>query len=80
MELVALGKSVDLFTIQRATSRMYRFKTCLLQWRAGRLERLVTTVDPRSTRWRHRYEELASFRPDNRRFLRLARMPARGLE
>jgi hypothetical protein len=75
MELVALGKSVDLFSIQRATSRMYRYKTCLLQWRAGRLERMVTTDDQRSVRWRRRFAQIASFHPDNPYFTKLAALP-----
>jgi hypothetical protein len=74
MELVALGKSVDLFTIQRATSRVYHFKTCLLQWREGRLVRLVTTVDRRSADWgrKVRYDALD---PSNPRFRRLMDLP-----
>ncbi|PRQ09013.1 hypothetical protein [Enhygromyxa salina] len=75
MQLVALGKSVDLFTIQRATSRMYRHKTCLLQWRNGRLERVVTTVDPRSASWRRRYQEHRGFHPENPQFGYLTRLP-----
>jgi hypothetical protein len=52
LELVQLGKAVDLFTIQRASSRVYKYKTVLLQWRSGRLTRLVTTDDPASAkRW-----------------------------
>ena len=51
VELVAAGKSVDLLTIQRATSRAYKYKTCLLQWREGRLTRLQTTDDARGSRW-----------------------------
>ena len=47
VELAALGKDVDLFTIQRATSRSYKYKTCLLRWRRGRLVTLVTTDDKR---------------------------------
>lgn len=75
MELVALGKSVDLFTIQRATSRMYHYKTCLLQWRSGRLERLMTTPDQRSVDWRRRFTEQRSFQPDNPRFADLMTLP-----
>jgi len=75
MELVALGKSVDLFTIQRATSRMFRYKTCLLQWRGGRLQRLVTTDDRRSLQWRKRFSEMGDFAPNNPRFAELAAMP-----
>jgi hypothetical protein len=75
MELVALGKSVDLFSIQRATSRMYRYKTCLLQWRAGRLERLMTTDDQRSVGWRRRFAQIGSFHPDNPYFAKLAARP-----
>jgi hypothetical protein len=72
MELVALGKSVDLFTIQRATSRVYYYKTCLLQWREGRLARLVTTVDPRSTDWgrNYSYDAFAPSNPIFRRFMK----------
>ena len=52
LELVRDGKSVDLFTVQRASSRVYKYKTVLAQWRAGRLARLVTTDDRISpTRW-----------------------------
>jgi hypothetical protein len=74
MELVVQGKSVDLFTIQRATSRVFHYKTCLLQWREGRLARLVTTVDPRSTDWgqKFRYDVLD---PMNPRFRRLMNLP-----
>jgi hypothetical protein len=74
MELVALGKSVDLFTIQRATSRVFHYKTCLLQWREGKLERLVTTVDPRSSNWtsKFRYDALD---PSNPRFRQLMDLP-----
>lgn len=74
MELVALGKSVDLFTIQRATSRVFHYKTCLLQWREGKLVRLVTTVDPRSSDWsqKFRYDALD---PMNPRFRRLMNLP-----
>jgi hypothetical protein len=50
LELVQLGKSVDLFTLQRASSRVYRYKTALLQWRDCRLVRLVTTNDLASAR------------------------------
>ena len=46
VEIAAAGKDVDLFTIQRATRRSYKYKTCLLQWREGRLVTLVTTDDP----------------------------------
>jgi len=45
LELVQKGKSVDLFTIQRASSRVYQYKTAFLQWRQGHLLRLVTTDD-----------------------------------
>ena len=45
LELVTLGKTVDLFTIQRASARQYKYKTCLLQWRDGKLVNLVTTDD-----------------------------------
>lgn len=45
VELAALGKEVDLFTVQRATSRFYKYKTCLLRWRGGKLVTLVTTDD-----------------------------------
>lgn len=74
LELVALGKSVDLFTIQRATSRVYLYKTCLLQWRDGKLVRLMTTTDPRSTNWgtKFRYDVL---RPDSPRFVALRELP-----
>src|SRR5262249_23206697 len=52
LDLVKNGKSVDLFTIQRASSRIYKYKTVLLQWREGRLLRLVTTNDELgSDRW-----------------------------
>lgn len=47
LELVAKGKDVDLFTIQRATVRLYKYKTCLLQWRKGQLVTLTTTDDKR---------------------------------
>jgi hypothetical protein len=74
MELVALGKSVDLFTIQRATSRVFHYKTCLLQWREGRLMRLVTTVDPRSINFAQKVR-YGTFHPMNPRFRRLMDLP-----
>jgi hypothetical protein len=45
MELVQKGKDVDFFTIQRATRRHYKYKTCLLRWRSGKLTELLTTDD-----------------------------------
>ena len=52
LELVQKGKTVDLFTIQRASSRLYKYKTVLLQWRKGNLLRLITTDDElRKDRW-----------------------------
>jgi hypothetical protein len=51
LELVQKSKSVDLFTIQRATGRVYKYRTVLIQWRNGRLSRLVTTDDPKQNRW-----------------------------
>lgn len=75
MELVARGKSVDLFTIQRATSRLYHYKTCLLQWRGGRLTRLQTTPDGRSVIWKDRIEaNRKKLRPGNARFAELAKV------
>lgn len=80
MELVALGKSVDLFTIQRATSRVFHYKTCLLQWRDGRLARLVTTVDPRSADWgsKFRYDAFHPSNPGFRRLMQLLPPDAKG--
>ena len=75
LELVARGKSVDLLTVQRATSRMFRYKTCLLQWRDARLVRLVTTNDPRSAGWRRRFNAIPDSRPPNQRFARIAGVP-----
>ena len=74
MELVALGKSVDLFTIQRATSRVYHYKTCLLQWREGKLVRLMTTADPRSSNWDQKFKQDV-FHPSNTFFRRLMHKP-----
>jgi hypothetical protein len=51
VELAATGRDVDLFAIQRATSRAYKYKTCLLQWRQGRLSRLQTTDDAKGSKW-----------------------------
>lgn len=51
MELAVRGKEVDLFTIQRASSRHYRYKTCLLQWRKGKMVRCVTTDDKEKKMW-----------------------------
>jgi hypothetical protein len=52
LELVRTRKAVDLFTIQRASSRLYKYKTVLLQWRKGNLLRLITTDDEfRKDRW-----------------------------
>ena len=52
MEKVAQGKDVDLFTLQRASGRVYKYKTVFLQWRAGKLVRLVTTDDRKhAERW-----------------------------
>lgn len=45
LELVKKGKAVDLFTVQRAGSRVYKYKTCFLQWRAGKLTTMQTTDD-----------------------------------
>lgn len=71
VELVAHGKDVDLFTIQRATSRSYKYKTCFLRWRAGRLVDLMTTDDHEPKPWSP--DKLQSFRqsirPDNREFI-----------
>lgn len=45
MELVHQGKDVDLLTIQRATNRVYKYKTCFLQWRNGKLIHIAKTND-----------------------------------
>lgn len=72
MELVARGRDVDLFTLQTATGHAYKHKTCLLQWRAGRLTDLVTTEFKKPTKtWANgrmlkRYERI---RPDNAKFI-----------
>jgi hypothetical protein len=75
LELVALGKSVDLFTIQRATSRVFHYKTCLLQWREGKLVRLMTTVDPRSTEWAKGSPHIAALDPDKKRYSKFIKRP-----
>jgi hypothetical protein len=80
VELVQKGKSVDLFTIQRASSRIYKYKTVLLQWRKGRLLRLITTNDElRPERWGE--PALASIRakidPENESFRELLPRSAR---
>jgi hypothetical protein len=71
VELAAAGKKVDLFTISRATSRAYKYKTCLMQWREGRLARLQTTDWSRvwDAGWDEVYGQIG---PGNPRFLRLA--------
>jgi hypothetical protein len=61
LELVRDGKRVDLLTIQRATSRVYKYKTVLVQWRDRRLTRLVTT-DDRDARRRWSPAALAELR------------------
>ncbi len=72
MELVALGKAVDLFTLQTATGHAYKHKTCLLRWRDGRLIDLATTEFKKPTKtWMNermlkRYERI---RPDNAKFI-----------
>lgn len=63
MELVHAGKDVDLFTIQRATSRTYRYKTCYLRWRNGRLETLRTAPD------KYRHQALIEARSEGRRLM-----------
>jgi hypothetical protein len=69
MELVAAGKSVDLLTIQRASSRVFAYKTCLLQWREGKLVRLLTTDDPRAATWADSWDEVyRAISPDNPRY------------
>ena len=46
--------------------------TCLLQWRAGRLVRLQTTLDPRAARWTEVFPEVGwSISPENARFVSL---------
>jgi hypothetical protein len=62
VELVRKGKRVDLFTIQRASSRVYKYKTALLQWREGRLVNLITTDDSRARQQKWTDEALASVR------------------
>ena len=71
IELVAQGKDVDLFAIQRATNRSYKYKTCFLQWRSGNLVRLTTTDDHDQKLWsEERLQTLyRSIRPDNREFI-----------
>jgi hypothetical protein len=77
LELVALGKRVDLFTIQRATSRVFHYKTCLLQWREGKLVRLMTTVDPRAADWAEGSPHIQALDPNKKRFAKfMARPPA----
>jgi hypothetical protein len=74
VELVALGKPVDLFTIQRASGRVYKYKTCLLQWRAGKLVELITTNDVRNRqRWSNETFRAmrAAIAPDNAAFAAL---------
>jgi hypothetical protein len=62
LELVARSKEVDLFTVQRATNRIHKYKTCMLQWRKGRLLRLMTTND--ASRKRFSKENLARIYED----------------
>src|SRR6185369_6202246 len=45
IEVVAAGKDVDLFTVMRATGRVLKYRTCLLQWRRGRLDHIYTVDD-----------------------------------
>lgn len=70
VELAALGKDVDLFTVQRATSRSYKYKTCLLQWRRGRMIRLVTTDDKKQRPWSQDVLSVVydSINPENKEF------------
>ncbi|MBY0428520.1 MAG: hypothetical protein K2Q32_04795, partial [Alphaproteobacteria bacterium] len=52
MEKVIQGKDVDLFTLQKATGRVYKYRTVFIQWRAGKMVRLQTTNDiSQSKRW-----------------------------
>lgn len=52
LEKVAQGKDVDLLTIQRASGRIYKYKTVFLQWRHGKLTQLNTTNDEsHDSRW-----------------------------
>jgi hypothetical protein len=70
VELAAAGKSVDLFTISRATSRAYRYKTCMLQWREGRIVRLQTTGFKRV--WDEGWDDVyGQISPENPGFARL---------
>ena len=45
VELVAKGKDVDFMTVQRATGRVFKYRTCFFQWRSGRLVAFKTTED-----------------------------------
>lgn len=45
LELVAKGKDVDFMTVQRATGRVFKYRTCFFQWRLGRLVSFKTTED-----------------------------------
>ncbi len=74
MEKVAQGKDVDLFTLQRASGRVYKYKTVLLQWRGGRLTRLMTTDDIKHyVRWGKGGLDVtyAAINPENRYYLHL---------
>jgi hypothetical protein len=51
VELAQKGKTVDLFTVQRASSRVFKYKTAFLAWRNGRLVDLITTTDNSRNRW-----------------------------
>jgi len=70
IELVKEGKAVDFFTIQRATNRAYRYKTCLIQWREGRAINIITTDDKEKKRWSEETIKLIYERiqPDNQVF------------
>lgn len=68
MEKVIQGKDVDFFSVQRASGRVYKYKTALLKWRRGRLVSLVTTDDTKhAQRWRDDalQKVYASIHPDN---------------
>ena len=43
IELVYLGKDVDFFVVQRTKYGIYKYKTCFVQWRGGKISKLVTT-------------------------------------
>lgn len=74
MEKVVQGKDVDLFTLQRASGRIYKYKTVFIQWRGGKITRLTTTDDiSQGLRWTpHALDQIyIAINPENPAYLKL---------